>query len=107
MLHFVPFELNLLDRAIVELCEGAIDCDSDICWLGSTLLVQGTKAIAKDALLDVFAGDCALLQDELSLRKNQLEVPLWVRLQKVTASNFLYKVTSTPVRSQRNKKQWS
>ena len=89
MLHDSLLVVDLLDRAVVELLEAAVECDNDVLRLASFRLFQATKAVREDARVDVSAAQVSRLGDEVSLGEHSFKVGLWLRLQEVTASDFL------------------
>lgn len=65
MLHNVPLVLDLLDCPIVEFLQGTVHSDDYIVGLSGLFLVQGSKAVGEDALVDIGAIGSSVLKHEL------------------------------------------
>ena len=81
--------IDLLNRAIEKLFERALSGNDDITRSTSSLLIQASKAVSKDALLRIRAINCSIFPNEVRALQLLLVVILRACLQKVTASNFL------------------
>ena len=90
VLHLISAVFDLLNGTIVELGKRAADLNDNILRCLCCLLSEASKSIAEDGLLDIRAVDGTIRLDKVVLAEDSFKVALWLLLQEVTASDFLY-----------------
>ena len=88
MLNYVSIVVDVLNGAIIELSKCTVKSFNNVFGLRCFVLIQATKPIAEDALLNIVSFLIATLGNEVCILQLLLKVSIWVHFHEVSASDF-------------------